>query len=194
MYFYESRLSRDLKTYKNSIILHKNTWKNIPKDDIEPIREYTNDSESLNNKLIKGEKLDDKEQKTHDAILKNSKPLYHEVHLYSGTSHDFGKMARASKNGIIVSPAHLSTTHRLITAMHFTRRKNEGDAHIIHIHAKPEDKGLHVSITNKTSGEPDREHETILPAGTKLKYSHSTVHKYKHQPFKIHHFTIDSQD
>jgi hypothetical protein len=181
--------------------LYNNTAKNLTDEDKKNIKKYSDDSYPLNMDLINHKPLSYEHQKTHDTILKNVKPLGHEVHLYSGTRTDFGKMARSSKNGIIVSPAHLSTTHDHNVAKNFAggnygKDFDDEPKHLIHIHAKPTDKGLYIGKSNGAAGE----YETILPAGTKLKYSHTTNHKLKTNPkglitdFKVHHFTIDSQD
>jgi hypothetical protein len=183
MLFKESKLSRFLKIVK---IDHKLKNNSLSKDDKNIMKNYIKDSSDLNDSLINGHELNDKEKEIHNTILKHSKPLGQKVHLYSGTSKDFGKMARASKDGIIVSPAHISTTHSFNIAKRFAGMDNENykenNKHMIHIHTKPTDKGFYVNNF--------AEHETILPAGTKLKYSHSTIHKFKNKNYKIHHFSI----
>lgn len=133
----------------------------------------------------------------HNTISKlASHPLGHEVHLYSGTGFDPQKAASESKNGIIHTPAHISTTHDIHTAATFSGISsawNEGNkAHIMHIHAKASDKGFHIGKRTANPGE----HETVIPAGTKLKYSHTTMHNdgYNDTEYHVHHFTIHHQE
>jgi hypothetical protein len=188
--------------------LHKNTTSDLSEKDKDNITRYTTGSGRLNRYLIDHngkddnlrKDLGDEDYETHHTILTKSKLLGKEVHLYSGTSHDFGKMARASKDGIIKSPAHLSMTHNARYASDCAgdgKNKN----HMIHIHAKPTDKGLHVAQLSSYN----KEYETIIPAGTKLKYSHTTTYRPsldkdhqtkwdRRRSYKVHHFTIDSQD
>jgi hypothetical protein len=180
---------------------------NINDEDKKLLKKYTthnvskniSGSLSLNKRLIEGKKLASNQQKMHDAINNNQVPLDNDIHLYSGTSHDFGKMAKESKDGILVSPAHLSTSHKKNVAIkHLKYVIRDNNWHMIHIHAKPGNKIVHIS---SVSAFPE-EGETIIPSGTKLKYSHSTNHNFLiknkngnyNQKYQVHHFTIDSQD
>lgn len=139
-------------------------------------KHYTNGSAGLNHNLIDGKSLSTDQQKAHDLILKHSKPIGRSLHLYSGTNEDFSELANNSKNKIIKSPAHISATHHFAVAQSFTDADPDyGDhGHIIHIKMEPHNKGL-----NSRSFGNANEHETIIPAGTKLKYSHSTFHETK---------------
>ena len=156
------------------------------------INSYTRNSYDLNHKLIHGKELDSHEKDMHDTILKHAKPAKHEVHLYSGTGRDFGKMAGESEDKVLHSPAHISMTHSLKTARAFSMSDKSGNRHLIHLHVKPHDKVLHIGdLSNSPS-----ERETVLPAGTKIKHSHTDEytspdngHKYT-----VHHFTVHSQE
>lgn len=149
--------------------------------------DVTNSSE-LNKSLIRGEKPSRSDEKMHNAIKNNVHQSKTDFHAFSGTSRDFEHLNKSTKNGIFHSPAHISTTHDPNIADEFARGKKSSDdvKHIIHIHVKHGNKILHIS---HKSGFP-REHETIIPSGTSLKYSHST----KDEHHKIHHFTIHSQE
>ena len=127
--------------------------------------------------------------------MKHVKSSEHEFHLMSGTKHDFGEMAKQSKDGILHSPAHISATHHQKIAKHFSYIANSHKnlLHAVQIHVKPHDKILHVS---RLPHSMKAEHETIIPAGTKLKYSHSTHEKHdlNNTPIKVDHFEIHSQE
>lgn len=162
---------------------------------------YESHSRSLNQNLVKNDPLSHKEQEMHHAILKNVKPAGHEVHLYSGSRHDFSKMAKASKDHILHSPAHISATHDKKTAYQFAHqgmtRNQEAlskyddlPMHMNHIHIHPSDKILHVNDMSTYPGE----HETIVPAGTKLKYHNTSMHEVRGKELNVHHFTIHSQE
>lgn len=157
-------------------------------------------SRELNRNLAKGASLSHEEEKMHHAIIHNVKPAGSEVHLYSGSRHDFSKMAKNSKDHILHSPAHISATHDKQTAYEFAyngmvRNKDPSSdekipLHINHIHVHPDDKILHASGMSKIP----EEHESIIPAGTKLKYHHTTNHTVSKNKIHVHHFTIHSQD
>lgn len=154
-------------------------------------------SYSLNNKLVEGQPLTGSDRHMHDAIMKHAKPSGYEFHVFSGTSRDFEAISKNSKDRVIHMPAHTSTTHSLPIAREFACTKfdtpQRGDyPHLIHIHVKPHDKVLHVS--KYAPKEFSKEHETIIPAGTKLKYSHSSNHSDGLDKYRVHHFTIHSQE
>ena len=141
-------------------------------------------------------------QNTHAAIMNNLHSPGQHLSLYSGTPHNFGDVAKQSKDGIVHSPAHISASHDIDVGMHFARQtagwkqNDENPAHMVHIRVKPHQKILHMS----DHSDYPAEHESIVPAGTKLKYSHTTEHWGrtdpvndpigKRSPVHIHHFDI----
>ena len=192
--------------------LHKATANDLDDESKKRIKRYTGTSKdgdhtgsySLNKKLSKGGKPRGDDLKMHRAIVDHAKPSGHEFHTFSGTSRDFSEIAKNSKDGIIHSPAHISVTHSPEVAKDFADQKYfakdkgvdvDSRRHLIHIHVKPHDKILHVSRHSEHSSE----HETIIPAGTKLKYHHSSDHegggsgRFK-KTYRVHHFTIHSQE
>lgn len=184
--------------------LHAATAHTVDDDDSKHIKHYTGDDDGgehtgsyyLNQSLIHGRELRGHYKKTHEAIMRHAKASGHEFHTFSGTSRDFSKLAKHTKDNVFHSPAHISTTHSLGTARTFADNKHadkgeEGEKHLIHVHVKPHDKVLHTSGHSYYPGE----HETIIPAGTKLKYHHSSDHHNKYgDHYKVHHFTIHSQE
>lgn len=130
------------------------------------------------------------EKNIHETISSlASKPIGKEVHLYSGVGFNPSELANKSKDKVIHSPAHISATHEAEIARSFT--ENHDEKHIMHIHMKPHDKGFHVG----SHSENDHEHETIIPAGTKLKYHNTTQHVDDDgNTHNVHHFTIHSQE
>lgn len=178
----------------------------IPVEHLQSLKEYKLSSSKLNRALINGDELSVGEKLTHDNIKRYCHPAGKEMRLYSGTGHDFGKMASQSKDGVIHSPAHISTSHSLdfasVIAVDKVGGGDDKELHMLHIKVKPTDK-----IMNFDSRLPlSHEKEAVIPAGTKLKYSHTTDHMipthanrrtgeigYK-KPFKVHHFTIHSQE
>jgi hypothetical protein len=206
-----SKILNDLK-YKNlekyggrerlSEILHNSTAKNLNKDEIKHIHYFTSDishfnktyrngSTRLNYSLINGTALHDHDQKIHDTIMKHAKPSGHSFHLFSGDKRDFKKISKRSGSNIFYCPAHTSATHAIEVAHGFAHEKRDekNNMHFIHIHVNPHDKILHVSHYSEN---PD-EHETIIPAGTTLKYHGTTVEKNEMNTYHIHHMTIHSQ-
>jgi hypothetical protein len=166
-----------------------------------------NVSTTMNRKLINNHisgaepttEMTDKEKEVHNAIKRlASNPIRTKTNLYSGTDFDPSEAAKNSKDGILHAPAHISATHSLSVAQSFARNKaaftprSDGKKHIIKIATELKDKAYHVG---KHSSKPD-EYETIIPAGTKLKYHHSTVEKddLTGEDFHVHHFTVHSQD
>ena len=165
-----------------------------------------NASSSINRKLLKNHAdgveptagMDDKEKEIHATLSKlASKPLKKKVTLYSGVDFDPSEAANKSSGGILHCPAHISATHSKNVAETFALNKqaftpgSDGRRHIIRIDTKPADKGYHI---HNYSAKKD-EYETIIPANTKLKYSHSTVERddLADNEFHVHHFTIHSQ-
>lgn len=157
-----------------------------------------------------------------DHLKTAAKPLGHEVHLYSGVHPSFVqaiKHAKKHTDGVVHSPAHISTTHDVHTAAGFAIHSGHANEHVrplnkntdtqyvgkttkhmIHVHAKASDKGIHMSGVegNKHAAEA----ETVLPPGTYLKYSHTTHHYHTlpdqgdddHHRIDVHHCTIHKQD
>lgn len=174
------------------------------------IRDYTEGeeggiySQELNHALIQNHKnskpetegMDSHVKKIHNTISKLTKhPIGHQVHLYSGVGFNPKAAAKKSKDGIIHLPGHISTTHDIETAKSFADSSwfndNTNGRHIIHIDAKPSDKGYHVDKYSAHHGE----NETVIPAKTKLKYSDSTMARDAWgTKYHIHHFTIHSQE
>lgn len=159
-----------------------------------------------------------------DHLKTAAKPLGHEVHLYSGVHPSFVQAIKHAKkhvDGVVHSPAHISTTHDVHTAAGFaihsghenqnvrplnknpdnsnTQYVGKTTKHMIHVHAKASDKGIHMSGVegNKHAAEA----ETVLPPGTHLKYSHTTHHYHTmpdqndddHHRVDVHHCTIHKQ-
>jgi len=158
-----------------------------------------------------------------DHLKTAAKPLGHRVHLYSGVHPSFVKAIKHAEkhtDGVVHSPAHISTTHDVHTAAGFavhsghdstqffplnknTDNENVGKTtkHMIHVHAEASNKGIHMSGVegNKHAAEA----ETVLPPGTQLKYSHTTHHyhtvidsngDHDHHRIDVHHCTIHKQD
>ena len=124
------------------------------------------------------------EAHVHHTIHKHAKPLGKKITLYHGSHHDFGSAAKKSKDGVIHSPAHMSTSHDHKSATEF------GSGHVVVIHAHKKTKAVHIDGKgSKSAGSSEK--ETVLPAGTKLKHvkSHKTT-----DGFNVHHFKVHSQD
>lgn len=156
-------------------------------------------SEDINTHLIRfseTKKLPKNLEEIHETIKKHIKPLGHSVHLFSGIATSLAEKLPKNPGDILHSPAHISMSHSPRTARTYMKYDDDFNAHMIHIHTKPSDKGLHISRIS----EFPNEHETILPAGTNLKY-HGTstipVKNFYSSPnanIKIHHFSIHSQE
>ncbi len=184
--------------------LHDSTASDLNDHEKHLVKRYTRQTSNgntgslfLNKNLVKGvplEKLVKGDQETHKMIMKHAKPSGHEVYLFSGTSRNFEALNKHTKDNIFHFPAHTSLTHHIRVATEFASQKaSDNDlehAHMIYVHVKPHDKILHVS---RISDIPT-EYETILPAGTKLKYHGTSNHNQNGDDFKVHHFTVHSQD
>lgn len=159
---------------------------------------------------------------TAEHLKTAAKPLGHNVHLYSGVHPSFVqaiKHAEKHTDGVVHSPAHISTTHDVHTAAGFaihsghenqhvrplnkntdTQYVGKTTKHMIHVDAKASDKGIHMSGVegNKHAAEA----ETVLPPATQLKYSHTTHHYHTmpdqgdddHHRIDVHHCTIHKQN
>ena len=135
--------------------------------------------------------------------MRNVKPAKHKVHLFSGDHRNFEDLAKESKDNILHLPAHTSMTHDWGTAKSFALAKRDSSKryNIMHIAIAPRDKLIHVAHISHS----DHEYESILPAGTNIKY-HGTTHleiehatPYEnngimHSIIKLHHFTVHSQE
>lgn len=198
MLFKESREARLQRLNRNA---HQNKFDadpTVPREHRRGIDDYVSDSEDLNKSLLRGRDLSDGSKRQHDAIHALKKPIGISTATYSGTGHDFGEMARQSKDGIIHSPAHISASHSVVTAARFTGAKRGVSGHMLRVKIEPHNVGVQVGHID--------EREFIIPSGTKLKYSHTTEHLIpthagdRSSPpssklnFKVHHFTIHSQE
>ncbi len=174
--------------------LHKSLG-NLHPDDEDNLREYADDSEVLNNNLIKNKHLSPYYKNIHDSIHNAKHEAGHEFHAFSGVHHTLGSKIEKLKSGdVLHSPAHMSFTHEPDIAQGFAMSgsKTRDNNHIIHLHIKPEDKIVHIS---KISHVPF-EHETIIPSGSNLKYHGSSSFNdgVLDKKFIVHHMSIHSQD
>jgi hypothetical protein len=191
----------------------------VSEDHKKSLKAYTGGSSNLNNELIKAhhegrepfsewpESIRKQALRQHNAIMQNTHGPGQAVSLFTGTPHDFGAMGKEAKDGIVHSPAHISASHDIGVGMHFARQAagwngeaqpgaQEDDAHMVHIRVKPHNKIVHMSHHSDYPAE----HESVVPAGTKLKYSHSTTHWTKREAdggpgserrrVQIHHYDI----
>ena len=131
-----------------------------------------------------------------------SQPIGHDVNLYSGVHSDPRKWEK-SDDGSTRLRAFTSMTHDKKIAHIFAHQWTEGkkastsgkkgQVHIIHLHAKATDHGLHVSHHSSFN-----EHETVLPADTHIKphpdFKGPEVHVASDgTKVHIHHFVIHRQ-
>ena len=169
------------------------------------VERYVENSSGLNHSLIHhGEPTRNADKDAHDAIMKHAKPTGMHFHVFSGVSPELGELASKHEKGTVFhSKAHLSTTHSERIVNKFSTKHEPDDDGIhpaFHIHVKPHDKVLHVSHF----GEYADEHETVIPAGTKLKkvgeYDHVMGPRGAHDrddrkaKVRVHHFEIHSQE
>ena len=195
----ESAEFRERRIHNDSKHLYSTTNRKLSPIDRDLLDEYKTSSSALNKHLIHNDYPPEDNPNIHRdlasahyVIKKHAKPIGKHMHFYSGTSTDFGNIARHSKDHILHSHAHISATHDLDVARGFAEIRNTGGPkHIVHIKAEPHHKGLNVS--NPDDMYDNEERETIIPAGTKLKWSHSTKHKIDGEIHHIHHFKIHSQ-
>jgi hypothetical protein len=154
-------------------------------------------SRQLNKDLIEhGEPKRAIDHKIHEAIVNNISPAKRDFHVYSGTRANLGDLAKQSKDMILHSAAHISASSCPNVAKEHIERIHENSTavhHIAHIHVQKGNPYLHVSEYSKYP----EEYETIIPVGTKLKFSHTTYHRAnastprkKPIDFHVHHFTI----
>lgn len=144
-------------------------------------------STRLNRSLAKGEEPHPLDKDMHEAILKHAKPSGHEYSVYSGTKVDAAKVHKPGE--VHTTPSHISTSHDISIGVDHAIRHQKGDvAHINHIQVKPKNKVLYLGHVSKHPAE----YETVVPAGSKLKYSHTTHHEdHNGNPIDMHHFTVE---
>lgn len=175
------------------------------------IKSYTGkdpSSLSINESLIEAHNtrqppnMSSEDEKVHRSILRlSSNPIGHSVDLYSGVGFDPKKLLGAAGSTLYL-PAHTSATHSPLVALQHAiqNRPRTGPmgmgktAHMIKITTTPTTKGFHVGDLSSYKNEQ----ETVLPAGTTLKYSHTTMHNVQENPqfpvkVRLHHFTVQSQ-
>lgn len=197
MLFIESETYREIRAVTTSIRNSRDaSERDVHPDHFAGVQSYVANSRNLNRRLINGHPLNPNDITTNDSIHATAAPIgRHEV-LYSGTAHDFGDMARQSKDGIIHSPAHISATHDMGVASFFCNRAAKstgiGEYHMLRLRLKPEDK---VSRVSGILGDTHGEHETVIPSGTKFKHHGSKSYKSSDgKALHVHHFTIHSQE
>lgn len=177
---------------------HLKTHHDLNTDEYYHAQKYTDTSRDLNRELINSHK-DKKEphrywhQTVHHLDSATKRPIGHHVHLYSGLGFDPHSIK--NKNGHVHLPAYTSLTHDKRKAHSFAHDHYHGDEihqHILHVHMKKKDKGLHVS---HFSHYPE-EHETILPRNTKIKIHKkpSIYHEWGGRKVHVWHAHIIHQD
>lgn len=162
------------------------SYSNVQSD---PELEHVNGSAHLNINLIEGKPLTQSQQTMHDAIKRNAHKAGENIHLYSGTHFNPKAAAKHSKDGILHLPAHISATHNLSVATRFAHKQRDGNRHIMKIDVEPHHKLLHLSHISDF-----KENESVIPSGTKVKYSHTTDHFHNGKKMSVHHFSIHSQE
>jgi hypothetical protein len=176
--------------------LHKNHPLNTK--ELHHTKEYTSSSSDVNFALIHAHKnKKDIEPYYHQSIhhldSATSRPIGHHLHLYSGLGFNPDHMK--NKNGHVHLPAYTSMTHDKSRAREFALDKaykhEDGSKHILHIHMKKTDKGLHVSHFSHYHDE----HETILPRNTKIKiHKKPTIYNDYGSKTHVWHAHIIHQD
>lgn len=176
---------------------HVKTKHNLNNNEIHHVKEYSSSSRNLNGQLIHAHKNKSNvdpyyHQSVHHLDTATKRHIDHNMHLYSGLG--FNPHNMKNKNGRVHLPAYTSLTHDKHVADGFAydaAHRHGGDRHILHLHVKKKNKGLHVSHLSNY----DSEHETILPRNTKIKI-HKKPTTYEHHGVKIHvwHAHIVHQD
>jgi hypothetical protein len=141
--------------------------KTIHKDHIDSIKNYTEDSTSLNKHLIQNKgkptKSDHANQskKLDAAIDSNRSKRNH--NLYSGVGFDPHKLA--GKKGKIKSHAYISASSNKVTAKRFAKLNTpDGIHHIIHFKIKKGDPSMHIAHHSLHR----HEHESVIKRGATL--------------------------
>ena len=178
--------------------LRNHQAKNPESDDHKKtVEHYTDESRHINKHLLDSHKIQEPIYKHLHHIknldhLTSSHKLDHDLHVYSGVGFHPGELTKHS-NGILKSPAFISTTHSKHTARSFARRTNTVDgnhlsSHIIHLHLKKGENAYHTTEHSVLS----REHETIIPRDTNLKiHPKPTIYEHGVTKYHIWHAEID---
>ena len=198
-------LGHSSEDISKTLVDHVKKNHDLNKKQIDRVNLYSNNSKSLSYELIKAHKnksdlTDYNKTVTHHLDSATNKPIGHETHLYSGLGFNPAKMT--NENGHVHLPAYMSLTHDKTIAHKFALKPHEDavtakekkethDIHILHLHMKESDKGLHISHLSEFS----KEHETILPRNTTIKVHHEPT-VYYHEGRKVHiwHAKIEHQD
>jgi hypothetical protein len=127
-----------------------------------------------------------------DAVKKH--PIQNNYDVYSGLSFD--PRDHLNENGIMNSPAYISTTHNKDKAYEFgtdaADASRQKEVHIMHLHLKSGDPAVHVA---PFSYFPE-EQETIIGRNTNLRHMGTQSYSSggvlnRDQITHIHHFAID---
>jgi hypothetical protein len=208
--WFQKNDNEHLGNSSKSISEHLQTHQKIKptKEQSEHIKSYTNNSRHLNRMLIRKHINNDNIDNiiNNDVFEKNKEKIKHldkatnhhighELHVYSGIGFDPSKHISKEKP-IMHLPAYTSTTHDKNISHSFAFNSpviehQKNTLHILHIHLKPRNKGIHINHLSEHSGE----HETILPRNTKLKVNPIPEKHYIHgMEHHIWHATVHSQE
>lgn len=174
----------------------------LSSDEKKAVKAYSFDSRTLNRRLIDNHltgKPDEERLSPDHAMMHQimkgltSRRFGHSLTVFSGLGFDPQEYAAGSAKGVIHSPAYISATHNPMIAAAYSKpvysaKGEERGRHIAQINIEPDDKAFFVGRNSKV---PD-EHETIIPAGTSLRY-HETEQFNDNGPVNVHHFTIHRQ-
>jgi hypothetical protein len=184
-------LGDDSEEISNTLASHRTS--EFSDHEIHSIKKYTEDSSEINDRLLKGYKLNPDHEKIksglESAIKRN--PIKAPTHLYSGVNFDPRDHIDHDKR-TLHSPSFISVTHDPETAYSFAQNHHKSGKitkHIMHIHAMSGDPIVHVNDMSKHPGE----HESIINAGVNLNYIGSELHQgptSKHFNVHVHHFAI----
>lgn len=182
----------------------------LSKADKRDVEDYTGKTKGLGGSGPINTNLLNKKRSVHHSIYNKirrlhkivSSPIGHDVNLYSGVYSDPRRWEKGA-DGSTRLRAFTSMTHDKRTAHVFAHQWAEGEnrspsgkkgqVHIIHLHAKASDRGLHVEKHS-----PFPEHETVLPPDTYIKphpdYPKPTIHTASDGTrVHVHHYVIHSQ-
>ena len=127
-----------------------------------------------------------------DAVKKHS--IQNNYDVYSGLSFD--PRDHLNQDGIMNSPAYISTTHNKEKAYEFGHdaadASKQKELHIMHLHLKSGDPAFHVGNLSRFP----EEQETILGRNTNLRYMGTQSYRSgsvlnKDQVTHVHHFAVD---